>query len=51
MEKRHIGRMFAIERMNTAEVKELRLCNYDGAPTEIGLNTLDEIFEQLKGRC
>lgn len=51
MEKRHIGRDVHIERMNTAEVKELRLCNYDGAPTEIGLNTLDEILEQLKGRC
>jgi len=51
MERRHLGRDVHIEQMNTAEVKELRYVNYDGAPTEIGLNTLDELLEHLKGKC
>lgn len=51
MEKRHINRDVDIRKMNSAEIRELRLCNYDGAPTEIGLNTLDELLEHLKDRC
>ncbi|MGN1346143.1 MAG: glycerophosphodiester phosphodiesterase family protein [Eubacteriales bacterium] len=51
MERRHIGKDVHIGQMSTAEVRALRYCNYDGAPTEIGLNTLDEVLEHLKGRC
>jgi glycerophosphoryl diester phosphodiesterase len=28
----------------------LKLCNYDGCPTHISINTLDEVLEHLKGR-
>ena len=51
MERRHIGKDVHLEEMTTEEIKKLRYCNYDGAETEIGLNTLDELLEHLKGRC
>lgn len=51
MEHRHLGLDVHLEKMSTAEIKELRYCNYDGVPTEIPLNTLDEVLEHLKGRC
>ena len=51
MEQRHLAQDVHLEKMTTAEIKELRYCNYDGVPTEIPLNTLDEVLEHLKGRC
>ena len=51
MERRHIGKDVHLEEMTTEEIKKLRYCNYDGSETEIGLNTLDELLEHLKGRC
>jgi len=51
MEHRHLGKNVHLEDMKTAEIKQLRYSNYDGAPTHIGLNTLDEVLEHLKGRC
>ncbi|MBQ9995596.1 MAG: glycerophosphodiester phosphodiesterase family protein, partial [Clostridia bacterium] len=51
MERRHIGKDVHLEDMTTEEIKKLRYCNYDGSETEIGLNTLDELLEHLKGRC
>ncbi|MBQ7314298.1 MAG: glycerophosphodiester phosphodiesterase family protein, partial [Clostridia bacterium] len=51
MERRHIGKDVHLEEMTTEEIRKLRYCNYDGAETEIGLNTLDELLEHLKGRC
>ena len=51
MEPVQLRRNIDIRKMSTAEIRELRYVNYDGAPTEIGLNTLDEVLEHLKGRC
>ena len=51
MEQRHLGQDIHLEKMSSAEIKKLRYCNYDGVPTEIPLNTLDEVLEHLKGRC
>ena len=51
MERAQLGRDIDIRKMNAAEIKELRYVNYDRAPTAIGLNTLDEVLEHLKGRC
>lgn len=51
MEKRQINRDIHIGQMTSEEVKQLKLCNYDGAATEQGLSTLDELLEHLKGRC
>ena len=50
MERRQFNRDIDIRKMNAAEIKELRLCNFDGCATYIGLNTLDEVLEHLKGR-
>ena len=51
MEKRQFNKDINIKKMTAAEIRELRLCNFDGTPTQIGLNTLDEVLEHLKGRC
>lgn len=51
MEMRQINKNIDIRKMTAAEIKQFKLCNYDGAETEIGLNTLDELLEHLKGRC
>lgn len=51
MERRQIGKDINIRQMNAADIRALKLCNFDGAPTQIGLNTLDEVLEHLKGRC
>ncbi len=34
-----------------SEVRKLRFVNQDDTPTQFGLNTLDEVLEQFKGRC
>ncbi len=51
MERRQFCRDVSIRKMNAAEVRELKLCNVDGAGTELGVNTLDEVLEHLKDRC
>lgn len=51
MEKRQFNKDINIRHMNAAEIRELRLCNFDGDATQIGLNTLDEVLEHFKGRC
>ena len=51
MERRQFCRDVSIRKMNAADVRELKLCNVDGAGTELGVNTLDEVLEHLKGRC
>ncbi|MBR5444502.1 MAG: glycerophosphodiester phosphodiesterase family protein [Clostridia bacterium] len=51
MEKRQFGMDINIRKMTAEEIRTLRLVNFDGTPTRIGLNTLDEVLEHLKGRC
>ena len=51
MERRQFCMDVSIPKMTAAEVRELRLCNVDGTRTELGVNTLDEALEHLKGRC
>ena len=51
MERRQFCRDVSIRKMNAADVRELKLCNVDGAGTELGVNTLDEVLEHLKDRC
>ena len=50
MERRQFCRDVSIRKMNAADVRELKLCNVDGTPTVLGVNTLDEVLEHLKGR-
>ncbi|MCI8387943.1 MAG: glycerophosphodiester phosphodiesterase family protein [Clostridiales bacterium] len=51
MEPVQFRKNISIKNMNSDEIRELRYVNFDGAPTEIGLNTLDEVLEEFKGRC
>ena len=51
MERRQFGKDINIKQMTAEEIRALRLVNFDGTPTRIGLNTLDEVLEHLKGRC
>ena len=51
MERIHLGRDCKLPEMHDDEIRELRYVNYDRAPTEWGLCTLDEIFERYKNRC
>ena len=48
MERIHLGRDCKLPEMHDDEIRELRYVNYDRAPTEWGLCTLDEIFERYK---
>ena len=40
-----------IEQMTSDQVNALRFVNQDNTTTQFGLNTLDEVLEQFKGRC
>lgn len=51
MEKAHLNADCHIEEMNRDQVNALRFVNQDNTPTQFGLNTLDEVLEQFKGRC
>ena len=51
MEGPHLGASCRISKMQASEVRALRYLNYDRTPTQFGLNTLDEIFEEFRGRC
>ena len=51
MESVQLRQNIDIRKMNAPEIRELRYVNYDGTPTTIGLNTLDEVLEHLNGRC
>ena len=51
MEKAHLNADCHIEQMNRDQVSQLRFVNQDNTPTQFGLNTLDEVLEQFKGRC
>ena len=51
MESRHLGMDLSIPDLTDAEVQALRYVNYDRAPTQFGIATLEEIFELCKGKC
>ena len=51
MERIHLNHDCDITKMTDKEISELRYVNYDRAPTEWGICTLDEIFERYKNRC
>ena len=51
MEKIHLGKDCKIPELHDDEISALRYVNYDRAPTEWGLCTLDEIFARYKDRC
>lgn len=51
MESPFLGVKTRIPEMTGEEVKTLRYRNYDHTPTEYGLNTLEEVLEEFKGKC
>lgn len=51
MEPAHLNMNCSIPNMTADEVRALRFVNQDNTPTQFGLNTLDEVLEQFKGRC
>lgn len=50
-EKAHLGKDLDVTKMISDEIRELRYINLDGNETEIGICSLDECLEHLKGRC
>lgn len=51
MEYPHLRSDKRIDAMHSSEVAACRFVNQDGVKTETRVNTLDEAFEHLKGRC
>lgn len=51
MEPAHLGIDTPLSRMEARDIRNLRYLNEDNTPTQLGISTLDEVFEQLKGRC
>ena len=51
MEYPHLRSEKRIDAMHSSEVAQQRFVNQDGVPTALPVNTLDEAFEHLKGRC
>lgn len=51
MERQHLGFTGSINDYNWDFVKQLRYINVDRDQTQFGINTLDEVLEQFKGRC
>ncbi len=51
MEKAHLGEDRRIPQMSAGEIKALRYLNYDRTPTQFGICTLDEVFEEFGKRC
>lgn len=51
MEKPHLGFDGKINQMSSEEISKLRYLNYDRTPTQFPINTLDEVFEEFRGKC
>ena len=51
MERAQLGFYDRLTNYNWDFVKQLRYINMDNDPTQFGINTLDEVLEQFKGRC
>lgn len=51
MEPAHLGRRLSLERLTAAEIRRLRYVNIDNTATQFGIDTLDDVLEQFKGRC
>lgn len=51
MEAVHLGSGKSLTHMTAEEISHLRYVNYDRAPTQFGVATLDEVLEQFGSRC
>ena len=50
-ERDHLFHCERIPRMTSDRIDTLRFVNYDNTRTQFKVNTLDEIFEEFKGKC
>lgn len=50
-EKNHLNRDINLTEMTSEEINQVRYVNPDNCLTDCRIPTLDEVFEQLKGRC
>ena len=51
MEAAHLHRQVSIPKLPASEVRKLRYVNVDDTETQFGLETLDDVLENFKGRC
>lgn len=51
MEYPHLRSERLLMDIDSRDIGALRFVNQDGTPTEMGVNTLDDVLEHLKGRC
>lgn len=51
METAHLNRQISISKLPASEVRNLRYVNVDDTETQFGLNSLDDVLENFKGRC
>ncbi len=51
METAHLHRQISISELPASEVRKLRYVNVDDTETQFGLNSLDDVLENFKGRC
>lgn len=51
MEPAHLRKKKFISAMKSEKVKKLRFVNQDDCVTDFGINTLEEVFDYLRGRC
>lgn len=51
MEEAHLHRKISISELPASEVRKLRYVNMDDTETQFGLDSLDDVLENFKGRC
>ncbi len=51
MEPRHLGISASVPQNDLETVKTWRYVNFDGTPTQFGIETFDDVLETFKGRC
>lgn len=51
MESAHLNKLISLKKLPFGIIKRLRYVNFDNTPTQFGVSSLDDFFEQFKGRC
>ena len=51
MERPHLRRNRPISSMRSDKINKLRFVNQDDCKTDFGINTLEEVFDFLRGKC
>jgi len=51
MEPCQLDRHLKVDKLSSERIRQLRYCNCELTETRMGINTLDEVLEHLKGKC